>query len=181
MYLSECGKIRTRKTPNMDTFHAVLVSVIINLFPIILYPVVYTWWRNSYIFRNECCKFTVEERKMYPKSTRCTASLSLKQCCAKVARAGFCMQKQSPEVFYKKTLLCNMYKQEVPSLNRHEMKFEILLRRNFLSFISVILALNRSGEHFLNTFVPNAPFSLRKGCIGKEWVKLERTRRLAFQ
>ena len=118
---------------------------------------------------------------MYPKSTRCTASLSLKQCCAKVARAGFCMQKQSPEVFYKKSLLCNMYKQEVPSLNRHEMKFEILLRRNFLSFISVILALNRSGEHFLNTFVPNAPFSLRKGCIGKEWVKLERTRRLAFQ
>ena len=38
-YEPENIRIRTlRKSPNMDTFHAVSVSVIINLFPITLYP-----------------------------------------------------------------------------------------------------------------------------------------------
>ena len=39
-YLSECGKIRTRKSPNTDTFHAVRISEI-NLFLEDYWPEIY--------------------------------------------------------------------------------------------------------------------------------------------
>ena len=51
-----------------------------------------------------------------------------------------------------------MYKRVVPALSRDKIKSETQVRRNFLSFTSVIIALNRSGEHFVNPFVPNARF-----------------------
>ena len=47
---SKCGKIWTRKTPNTDTFHAVLYIILIFYFPIIVFICLYHYYYYYYYY-----------------------------------------------------------------------------------------------------------------------------------
>ena len=53
---SECGKIRTRKTPNTDTFHAVYVKVLllVTFLEAEIFKLVKTYWIPNIIFLKGC-------------------------------------------------------------------------------------------------------------------------------